>query len=153
MCVYILHVCHILHFVHILHYQHIIHIVHILHILHIYHILQAKAEASERGAEGAMTGDDYDLVMHCTIGNLRRLDGALPDFDDGAKALTLLASRGQPRCINCIFCIFAFCSYLHGLQTRFAHVAASLWILVLFHDSSCNWHPYTEDRSQIGSQD
>jgi hypothetical protein len=65
-------------------------------------LLKAKAEASE----GAMTGDDYDLMMHCTIGHLRRLDGALPDFDYGEKALNLLAPRGQPRCIFCIFCIF-----------------------------------------------
>ncbi len=69
---------------------------------------KAKAEASERGAEGAMTGDDYGLMMHCTIGHLRRLDGALPDFDDGEKALNLLAPRRQHRCI--------FCSFLHILH-------------------------------------
>jgi hypothetical protein len=39
------------------------------------------------------------------------------------------------------------------VQIHFALVAACLWILVLFHDSSCNWHPSTEDPSQIGSQD
>ena len=37
---------------------------------------KSKAEAtSKREAEGAMTGDDYDLMLHCTIGYLRRVDG------------------------------------------------------------------------------
>ena len=56
-----------------------------------------------------MTGDDYDLMLHCTIGHMRRVDGAEPDFDDGVKTLTLLAPLTQPRCIFCIFvilCIF-----------------------------------------------
>ena len=67
---------------------------------------------SKREAEGAMTGDDYDLMLHCTNGHLRRVDGALPDFDDGEKALNLLAPPGAPRyifCIFCIFCIFFIC--------------------------------------------
>ena len=67
-------------------------------------------DAAERGTEGAMTGDDYDLLLHCTIGHLRRVDGALPDFNDGEKALNLLAPHGEPRYIFCIFCIFGiFC--------------------------------------------
>ena len=53
-----------------------------------------------------MTGEDYDLMLHCTIGHLRRVDGALPPFADGEKALNLLAPKGEPRCILCIFCIF-----------------------------------------------
>ncbi len=59
-----------------------------------------------------MTGDDYDLMLHCTIGNLRRVDGALPNFDDGKKALNLLAPAGEPRYIFCIFCIF--CIFING---------------------------------------
>jgi hypothetical protein len=100
-----------------------------------------------------MTGDDYDLLLHCTIGHLRRVDGALPDFDDGEKALNLLAPPGAPRYIFCIFCIFCIFLFVYVVQTLYALVAACLWILVLFHDSSCNWHPSTEDPSQIGSQD
>ena len=53
-----------------------------------------------------MTGEDYDLMLHCTIGPLRRVDGALPAFADGEKALDLLAPKGQPRYILCIFCIY-----------------------------------------------
>ncbi len=52
-----------------------------------------------------MTGDDYDLMLHCTNGHLRRVDGALPDFGDGETALSLLAPPGEPRYIFCIFCI------------------------------------------------
>ncbi len=29
-----------------------------------------------------MTGDDYDLLLHCTIGHLLRVDRALPDFNE-----------------------------------------------------------------------
>jgi hypothetical protein len=65
---------------------------------------KAKAEAtSEREAEGAMTGDDFDLILHCTIGHLRRIDRGLPDSDDGKKALNLLAPPGEPTYIFCIF--------------------------------------------------
>ena len=53
-----------------------------------------------------MTGDDYDLLLHCTIGHLHRVDGVEPDFEDGEKALKLLGSPGEPRYIFCIFCIF-----------------------------------------------
>ena len=56
-----------------------------------------------------MTGDDYDLMLHCTIGHMHRVDGAKPDFEDGEKTLNLLAPLTQPRCILCIFvilCIF-----------------------------------------------
>ena len=52
-----------------------------------------------------MTGEDYDLMLHCTIGHLRRVDGALPPFVDGEKALDQLAPKGQPRYILCILCI------------------------------------------------
>ena len=40
-----------------------------------------------------MTGDDNDRMLHCTIGHMRRVDGALPDFDDGEKTMNLL---GKP---------------------------------------------------------
>ncbi len=53
-----------------------------------------------------MTGDDYDLILHCTIGHLRRVDRALPYFDYVEKALNLLSPSGEPRYIFCIFCIF-----------------------------------------------
>ena len=34
-----------------------------------------------------MTGDDYDLLLHCTIGHMHSLDGAEPDFENGEKTL------------------------------------------------------------------
>ena len=61
---------------------------------------------------GALTGDDYDIMLHCTISHMRRVDGALPDFNDGTKALDFFAPAGEHRyticifCISCIFCIF-----------------------------------------------
>ena len=71
---------------------------------------------SKRGAEGAMTGDDYDLMLHCTIGHLRRINGALPDFDDGEKVLNLLTLPGELRYIFCIFCMFCiFCILMISL--------------------------------------
>ena len=73
---------------------------------------KAKKDATtERGAEGAMTGDD--LMLHCTIGHLHRVDGALPDFEDGEKAMNLLAPPGVPRYIFCIFIILCiFCIFI-----------------------------------------
>ena len=60
-----------------------------------------------------MTGDDYDLMLHCTIGHMHRVDGAEPDFEDGEKTLNLLAPLTQPRCIFCIFVILCiFCIFL-----------------------------------------
>ena len=67
---------------------------------------KAKTAALLKATEGAMTGEDYDLMLHCTIGHLRRVDGALPPFADGEKALNLLAPKGEPRYILCIFCIY-----------------------------------------------
>jgi hypothetical protein len=60
-------------------------------------------DSSDRGTEGAMTGADYDLMLHCTIGHMRRIDGLEPAFDDGEKTMNLLAPRGTPRYIFCIF--------------------------------------------------
>ena len=67
---------------------------------------KAKTAALLKATEGAMTGEDYDLMLHCTIGHLRRVDGALPPFSDGEKALELLAPTGVPRYIFCLFCIY-----------------------------------------------
>jgi hypothetical protein len=36
---------------------------------------------------------DYDLLIHYTFGHLRRADGALPDFADGAKALDFFRGK------------------------------------------------------------
>ena len=54
----------------------------------------------------AMTGHDYSLSLHCTVGHLRRVDGALPDFSDGEKAVNFFAPTPTPMYIFCIFCIF-----------------------------------------------
>ena len=48
---------------------------------------KSKTAASRKATEGAMTGEDYDLMLHCTIGHLCRVDGALPPFSDGEKDL------------------------------------------------------------------
>jgi hypothetical protein len=95
---------------------------------------KSKAEAtSERGAEGAMTGDDYDLMLHCTIGHLLRVDGALPDFDDGEKALNLRAPPGEPRYIFCIFIngFFVVCRY--GL--RRSKPVYGFWYYFIIHSA------------------
>lgn len=49
------------------------------------------------GEAGALTGEDYDLMLHFAIGHMRRLDGALPDFDDGEKLLDFFAGIGKHR--------------------------------------------------------
>ena len=84
-----------------------------------------------------MTGDDYDLMLHCTIGHMRRVDGIYMDFDDGEKTMTLIGKGpGLPRCIFCIcyiflifyiFDIFLFCLAdthfaLHSLSTAFGTI-------------------------------
>ncbi len=103
-----------------------------------------------------MTGDDYDLILHCTSGHLRRVDGALPDFDDGEKALNLARSSWTAQVYILHLCrilqILHIFLFLCGVQTGFAHVAASRWILLLFHDSSWNWHLSPEDPPQICCQ-
>ncbi len=40
------------------------------------------------------------------------IDGAMPDFDDGKKALNLLSPPEEPRYIFCIICIF--CIFING---------------------------------------
>ena len=89
---------------------------------------KAKAEAtSERGAEGAGTGGDYNLMLHCTIGHLRRINGALPDFDDGEKAPNLLTLPGELRYIFCIFCMFCiFCILMISLWCADTFCAQSM---------------------------
>jgi hypothetical protein len=103
---------------------------------------KAKAGKGKKGSKGAMTGDGYDLMLHCTIAHLRRVDGAQPAFDGREKAVNLFAPPEEARCIFCIFCIFRFFVWLTLLswQTLLALVAACLWVLVLFHDPS--WHFY-----------
>ena len=77
---------------------------------------KSKTTALLKATEGALTGEDYDLMLHCTIGHLRRVDGALPPFADGEKALNLLAPKGEPRYILCIFCILLL-SYVWRADT------------------------------------
>jgi hypothetical protein len=68
----------------------------------------------EEDSAGAMTGTDYDLMLHCTIGHMHRVNGAKPPFEDGEKTLgakppfedgekTLTGNR-QHRYVFCIFC-------------------------------------------------
>jgi hypothetical protein len=65
-----------------------------------------KIMIDKADSTGALTGDDYVIMVHCTIGHMRRVDGALPDFNDGTKALDFVAPAGEHRCTICIFCIF-----------------------------------------------
>lgn len=67
---------------------------------------KARADIAERVNDGALTGEDYDLMLHCTIGHMRRVDGAQPNFDDGVKALDFFAPKGEHKYIFFIFCIF-----------------------------------------------
>ena len=78
-----------------------------------------------------MTGVDYDLMLHCTIGHMRRVDGIHMDFDDGEKTMTLIKKgEGLRRCIFCIFCIFLIFYIYHILivcqpDTHFAQHSLS----------------------------
>ena len=67
---------------------------------------RSGVEAHDDSSPGAMTGNDYSLILHCTVGHLRRVDGALPDFADGEKAVNFFAPTPTPMYIFCIFCIF-----------------------------------------------
>jgi hypothetical protein len=115
---------------------------------------KAKAGKAEEGTEGALTSDDYDLMLHGTIALWRRVDGAQPDFDDGEDAVNWFAPPGEMRCIFCIF--FIFCRFgllaLFCQQTLLALVAACLWVLVLFYGLSWYWCFTSENPSQIASQ-
>ena len=61
------------------------------------HLPAAPPESQDDGEAGALTGEDYDLMLHFAIGHMRRLDGALPDFDDGEKLLDFFAGIGKHR--------------------------------------------------------
>jgi hypothetical protein len=39
-----------------------------------------------------MTGEDYSLILHCTVGHMRRVDEAQPDFANGKKAVNFFRS-------------------------------------------------------------
>jgi hypothetical protein len=63
-----------------------------------------KTKTDENASSpGAMTGDDYSLILHCTVGHLR---GALPDFADCEKAVNFFAPPPTPKYIFYIFYIF-----------------------------------------------
>ncbi len=88
--------------------------------------------------DGAMTGENYDLMLRCTIGHLRRIDGALPDFADGAKALNLIAPPGEPR--HAYFAYLAYFAYIYLLIFRaYRHVLRSsqpvygFWYYFMIH--------------------
>jgi hypothetical protein len=61
-------------------------------------VAKAKSERDPT-AVGPFQGVDYDLYLHYAIGHMRRVDGALPDFADGAKALDFLRGKGEHRYI------------------------------------------------------
>jgi hypothetical protein len=66
----------------------------------------------EEDSSGAMTGEDYDLMLHCTIGHMHHVDGAEQHFEDGAKTLDFFAGNRQHRYVFCMFCLFcAFCIF------------------------------------------
>jgi hypothetical protein len=48
----------------------------------------------KEGEKGALAGDGYDLMLfHSTIGHMDCVDGALPGFPDGIKALDFIFCR------------------------------------------------------------
>jgi hypothetical protein len=53
-----------------------------------------------------MTGNEYSLILHCTVGHVRRVDGALPDFDGGEKAVNFFDPPPTPIYTFYIFYIF-----------------------------------------------
>ncbi len=74
-----------------------------------------------------MTGVDHCHMPHCTIGHMRCVDGALPDFEDGVKALNVLAPRGEHRLTFCIFYIFyIFYIFQHIVFVVVRHCLRSL---------------------------
>jgi hypothetical protein len=115
-----------------------------------------KNKKSEDGAAapGAMTGEDYSLVLHCTVRHMRRVDEALPDFEDGEKAVNFFAPPPAPMYIFYILYIFfIFFIFLFFFKAYHSYVTAGLWILVLFHDSSCHRSFTSANPAQISSED
>ncbi len=55
-----------------------------------------KKSVDDASAPGAMPGEDYSLILHCTVGHMRRVDGALLDIDDGKKAVNFFAPPPTP---------------------------------------------------------
>ncbi len=73
----------------------------------------AKAKSDrDASAAGSFTGVEYDMLLHFSIAHLCSVDGALPDFPYGAKALDFFRGKGLHRYIFCIyvtyFVYFAF---------------------------------------------
>jgi hypothetical protein len=116
---------------------------------------RSGVEAHDDSSPGAMTGNDYSLILHCTVGHLRRVDGALPDFADGEKAVNFFAPTPTPMYIFCIFYvlyIFDIFDILIFFKAYYSCVTTSLWILVLFHDSSCDRSFTSANPPQISSE-
>jgi hypothetical protein len=69
-------------------------------------VSKTKKDENDASSPGAMTGYDYSLILHCTVGHLRHIDGALPDLADGEKAVNFFALPPTPMYIFYIFYIF-----------------------------------------------
>ncbi len=77
---------------------------------------RAKATRDAPDEEGALIGHDYDLMCTSQLGicrgDMRRVDGALPDFADVEKAVNFFAGQGEHRSIFVIFVIFVMYNIL-----------------------------------------
>jgi hypothetical protein len=96
--------------------------------------------------------NDYSLILHCIVGHMHRVDGALPDLDYGEKAVNFLAPPPTPMYIFYIFYILFILFIFLFLKAYQSYVATSLWIMVLFHDSSCNRTFTSASPAQISSE-
>ena len=84
----------------------------------------------------------YNIRYHNSDNNKNKLLGrALPNFDDGEKALDLLAPPGEPRCksgkfiLFCILCIFL-------ISLRASQLVYGFWYYFKIHhdrDPSMSW--------------
>jgi hypothetical protein len=84
-----------------------------------------------------VTGDYYDLMLHCTLGHMFGVDDAQPDFEDSAKALNFFAPKGEHRfifCIYCMFCIFLFGVCIAGHILHTSQQVYGLWYYFMLYN-------------------
>jgi hypothetical protein len=70
----------------------------------------------------AILGNTNDLMLHCTLGHMRRMHGAQPDLEDGAKALNFFCTQRRAQ----VYILHI----LHILHTVHILVRGSLWSVI-----------------------
>jgi hypothetical protein len=91
-----------------------------------------RKSEDDAAAPGAMTGEDYSLILHCTVGHMRRVDGALPDFEDGEKAVNFFAPPPTPMYIFYIFYIFDIFTFSRH-TIRASQPVFGFWYYFMIH--------------------